>query len=152
MLTPKCRPRDSRVSACAITRRNRLCRSDENLRRQNLAGFCEKSGHTARPLIVPGRLGKAWLCWQSEANPSLPAKVINAGRLRRKAARVAAHPLRKSRHLNAPNLPLPTVESRESLLPSREASRTDKVFPCTQPRHVFDPEGYHEGLLAVQEP
>ena len=61
-----------------------------------------------------------WLCWQSEANPSLPAKVGNAGRFRQKAARAATDPRRKSQHLNALDVPLPNVASRANLVCGRE--------------------------------
>jgi hypothetical protein len=113
MLTPKCRSRDSHVRARPDTTQNRLCCWHQDFRRRNLAGFCENLGLVARPAIVPGRSGRTWLCWQSEANPSLPAKVGNAGRFRQKAGTAATDPRRKSRHLNALDLPLPNVASRE---------------------------------------
>jgi hypothetical protein len=69
-----------------------------------------------------------WLCWQSEANPSLPAKVGNAGRFRQIAGKAATHPCRKSPHLNALDLLLPNPVSRENLVHSREASRVGEVF------------------------
>jgi len=120
MLTHKCRPRDSRVRARAKTTQNRLCHSDQNLRRQNLAGFSEKLGLSARPILVPGRSGKEWLCWQSAANPSLPAKAGNAGRFRQKAARAATDLWRKSPHLNVLDVPLPDLASTENPAHSRE--------------------------------
>ena len=69
-----------------------------------------------------------WLCWQSEANPSLPAKVGNAGRFRQIAGKAATHPCRKSPHLNALDLLLPNPVSRENLVHSREANTADKVL------------------------
>jgi hypothetical protein len=81
-----------------------------------------------RIIIVPYKLLRAWLCWQSEANPSLPAKVGNAGRFREIAGKAATHPCRKAPHLNALDLLLPNPVSRENLVHSREASRVGEVF------------------------
>ena len=128
MLTPKCRSRDSRVRARADIVQNRLCYWDQNLSRQNLAGFCEKLGHTVRPALVPGRRGKAWLCWQSEANRSLPAKLGHAGRFRKNAARAETDLRRKCRYLNVLCAPLPNVAIRENPVHSREANTANKVF------------------------
>ena len=121
MLTPKCRPRDSHVRARVVVPQDRLCCWDHDLRRRNLVGFCEKLGLNARPLLVPGRLGRTWLCWQSDANPSLPAKVGNAGRFRQKAARTATNPYRKSQHLNTLD-PLSLLEraARAQFIAGRE--------------------------------
>jgi hypothetical protein len=128
MLTPKCRSRDSHVRARADIAKNRLCCWNHDLRPRNLGGFCEKLGLTARPIIAPGRSSETWLCWQSEANPSLPAKLGNAGRFRQKTGKAATDPCRKSRHLNALDLPLPNLASRENLVHSREANTADKVL------------------------
>ena len=69
-----------------------------------------------------------WLCWQSQANPSLPDKVGNAGRFRQKAGKAATDPRRKSQHLNALDVPLPKVASRENRVQSCEAKAADEVF------------------------
>jgi len=94
--------------------------------------LCHVSGISrAHPEGVYGEPKKPatrWLCWQSEANPSLPAKVGNAGRFRQKAARAATDPCTKSPHLNALDLPLPNLASRENPVHSREANTADKVF------------------------
>jgi hypothetical protein len=133
MLTPKCRSRDFHVRACVKMAQNRLCRSDENLRCQNLAGFWDKFGLTARPLLVPGRSRKAWLCWQSTANPSLPAKLGNTGRFRQKAGKAAAHPRRKSQHLNTLDAPLPTFANRENSASQQGVEWSGYGFRYTQP-------------------
>jgi len=64
----------------------------------------------------------AWLCWQSEANPSLPAKLGNAGRFRQKAARAATDPCTKSPRLNALDVPLPNAVNRENIGHNREGT------------------------------
>jgi hypothetical protein len=122
MLTPKRRSRDFGVRAHAKLAQNRLCRFSGNPGRRNLAGFRDKLGPIVRAPLVPVGLGRAWLCWQSAANPSLPAKVGNAGRFRQKAARAATDPYRKSRHFNALDPPLPNLESRASAVHSREGT------------------------------
>jgi hypothetical protein len=53
MLTPKCRPRDFRVSVGANSTKNRLCCFEWNLRRQNLAGFRGEVGCLAILLYQP---------------------------------------------------------------------------------------------------
>ena len=79
MLTPKCPPRDFRVSARENSTKNRLCRFKWNLERRNLAGFREEFASLAltRNFIYVNDL--RWLCWQSGANLSLPAILGNAG-------------------------------------------------------------------------
>ena len=64
----------------------------------------------------------SWLCWQSEAKPSLPAKAGNTGRISQKAARAATDPYRKSQHLNTSDPPLPNLARRESAVHSREGT------------------------------
>jgi hypothetical protein len=128
MLTPKCRSRDSHVRARADIAQNRLCCWNHDLRRRNLGGFCEKLGLTARPIIAPGRSSETWLCWQSEANPSLPAEGRNAGRFRQKAGKAATNPCRTSRHLNTLDPPLPNLASRESAAHSREGTDIRSLF------------------------
>ena len=71
MLTPKRRSRDFGVRAHAKLAQNRLCRFSGNPGRRNLAGFSDKLGPTVRAVLVPGGLGRAWLCWQSAAKGSL---------------------------------------------------------------------------------
>ena len=93
-----------------------------------MAQICASSGASGEDRQRARKLVTGWLCWQSEANPSLPAKVGNAGRFRQKAGKAAIHPRRKSRHLNPSDLPLPNVASRENLIRSREANTADKVF------------------------
>ncbi len=73
-------------------------------------------------------MGRESLCWQSTANPSLPAKVRNAGRFCQNAARAATDPCRKWQHLNALEPLPPNFASRENPAPSREANTEDKVF------------------------
>ena len=70
----------------------------------------------------------AWLCWQSEANPSLPAHKRNAGRFRQIAGKAPTYSCRKPQTLNALDSSLPNLTSRENLFHSREASRADEVF------------------------
>ena len=79
----------------------------------------------------------AWLCWQSEANPSLPAKVGNAGRFRQKAARAATDTCRKSQHVNALDVPLPNLASRENPARSREANTADEGFGTRSRPNAF---------------
>jgi len=121
MLTPKCRSRDFGVRAHAKLAQNRLRCWDPGLRRRNLLGFCEKLGLTARPLLVPGRSGRTWLCWQSAANPSLPANLGNTGRIRHKAGKAQNCPCRTSQQLNDLDGFLPALTSRENLVRNRDA-------------------------------
>ncbi len=68
-----------------------------------------------------------WLCWQSEANPSLSANLGNAGSFRQIAGKALTYSCRKTQTLNALDSSLPNLTSRESLVHSREASRADEV-------------------------
>jgi hypothetical protein len=61
----------------------------------------EKLGTIARPYLAPGRSDKAWLCWQSEANPSLPANLGNAGKICQIAGIGPFCPGRKPLYLNS---------------------------------------------------
>ena len=73
MLTPKCPPRDFRVSARENSTKNRLYRFKWNLRGLNLAGIREEFASAATTIKYFYINDVWWLCWQSEANPSLPA-------------------------------------------------------------------------------
>ena len=91
-------------------------------------GFRRKMSDPDRIIVVPYKLLRAWLCWQSAANPSLPANLGNAGRFRKIAGKAPAYCCRKPQHLRALDSPLPTLTSRENRFHSREASGADKVF------------------------
>jgi hypothetical protein len=71
---------------------------------------------------------RRWLCWQSAANPSLPAIRQTAGRICQIAGKESPYSSRNPPHLNALDGPLPSLTSRENLSLSREASRADEVF------------------------
>jgi len=62
-----------------------------------------------------------WLCWQSAANPSLPANMVNTGRIRQRAGKTPNCPCRTSQHLNDLDGFLPALTSRENLVRSRDA-------------------------------
>jgi len=73
MLTTKCRPRDFRVRERPNLPKKRLCRLKPNLTGRNQAGIREEFNGLVmdRKSFDINDLG--WLCWQSEANLSLPA-------------------------------------------------------------------------------
>ena len=128
MLTPKCPLRDFRVSARGNSTKNRLCRFKGSLSGRKLAEFQEDFGSPGTGRKYCYISGLAWLCWQSKANPSLPANLRNAGRFRQIAGKGPPHPCRKPQHLRALDSPLPNLTSRENLFHSREASRANEVF------------------------
>ena len=73
MLTPKCRPRDFRAGARENSTKNRLYRFKWNPTGRNLAGIREEFASLAMIINSFYINDLWWLCWQSEANPSLPA-------------------------------------------------------------------------------
>ena len=64
---------------------------------------------------------REWLCWQSAANPSLPANLRNTGRIRQRAGKAPNCPCRTSQHPNDSDGFLPALTSRENLVRSRDA-------------------------------
>ena len=87
MLTPKCPPRDFRVSARENSTKNRLYRFKWYPGGRNLAGFCEEFASLAmtRKFFYINDL--VWLCWETAANVSqrlnFPVKRQNTGKFRR---------------------------------------------------------------------
>jgi hypothetical protein len=66
----------------------------------------------------------SWLCWQSAANPSLPANLGNAGRFRKIAGKAPAYCCRKRQHLRAlDSLSLPSRAGRTGFIAGRRAER-----------------------------
>jgi hypothetical protein len=74
-MTPKCRPRDFRVSARPNLPKKCLCRLKPNPRGRNLAGIRGEFDRLAKKKRRKSCYIKDlwWLCWQSGANLSLPA-------------------------------------------------------------------------------
>jgi hypothetical protein len=79
MLTPKCPPRDFRDSARENAAQKRLYRFKWNLRGRKEAGIHEEFDSLAKDGKLFYINALRWLCWQSDANPSLPAIGGNAG-------------------------------------------------------------------------
>jgi len=102
--------------------KNRLCRFKQKPRARNLAEFCGEVGPLARYNKYFYINELSWLCWQSEANPSLPANLGNAGRLREIAGKAPTYSCRKPRTLNALDRSLPNLTSRENLVHRREGA------------------------------
>ena len=80
MLTPKCPPRDFRVSARENSTKNRLYRFKWNLGGRNLAGFCEEFASLAKTRKFFYINDLLWLCWEAAANLSLFAGSLVTGR------------------------------------------------------------------------
>jgi len=137
MLTTKCPPRDFRVAARANSTKNRLYRCEGNLRGRKLAGIREEFSATPQSRkFLPHQLVN-WLCWQSEANPPLPANLGNAGRFRQVARKAPIYPRRKSQHLNALDRSLPNLTSRENLTHSREGAERMRFSVHTTGAQVY---------------
>jgi len=62
-----------------------------------------------------------WLCWHSAANPSLPANMVNTGRIHQRARKAPNCARRTSQHLNDLDGFLPALTSRENLVRNRDA-------------------------------
>ena len=91
-------------------------KSDRN--RAEFSGRCRLIiGH----VLVLGPSGHGWPCWQPAANPSLPANLGNARRIRQKAGKAPNCPCRTSQHLNDLDGFLPALTSRENLVRRRDA-------------------------------
>jgi hypothetical protein len=86
------------------------------MREGKLAGNRPKKEGSVKHAFVFYINDLCWLCWQSEANPSLPANLGNAGRFRQIAGKAPIYPCRKSQHLNALDSSLPNLTSRENLV------------------------------------
>ena len=93
-----------------------------------MAHFWASSRRSCGPRQRAGTLATKWLCWQSLANPSLPAISQYAGRISQIAGEVPTYSCRKPQHLRALDSTLPNLTSRENLFHSKEASRADEVF------------------------
>jgi len=74
MLTPKCPARDFRVRARENSTRNRLYRSESNLRVRNEAGIREEFGGLAKYKKLFYINDLWWLCWEAAENGSLPGE------------------------------------------------------------------------------
>jgi hypothetical protein len=74
MLTPKCRPRDFRVRMGPNSPKKCLCRLKPNLKGRDQARIRQEFNGFWRDVKSSKIYDLDWLCWQSEANLSLPAK------------------------------------------------------------------------------
>ena len=74
MLTPKCRPRDFRLRAPPNSPKKCLCGLKADLGGRNQAGIRGKFDGLVRDRKLFYINDLCWLCWQSGANLSLPAK------------------------------------------------------------------------------
>ena len=81
MLTPKCPPRDFRVSARGNSTKNRLSRLKRKPKSRNLAGIREEFGSLARArkFFYINDLG--WLCCEAAADESLQPNSLIRGKI-----------------------------------------------------------------------
>ena len=95
---------------------------------------------------------RAWLCWQSAANPSLPAIPQTAGRICQIAGKESPYSRTKPQHLRALDSPLPNLTSRENLFHSREASRADEVFSTHRHKPQYPTAKARAAAVSVTTP
>jgi hypothetical protein len=88
--------------------------------RHSVAHFRPSSGRSGEGRERARKLATRWLCWQSEANPSLPAIWGIAGRFGPIAGTMPSHPAEDPLHLSGLDGFLPNSRSRETIILSRE--------------------------------